>query len=155
MKNSDESYVEFRSKKLAAEKTPSTRPLLPSPIKEIHYEAALNQHLPSTMAATSTPAAAPPKAKKIYTEEKAVHLIRVYGALVSGSLLIGWLHVILINPMKQEVKDMVRKPLPVVSISPWIYGFLTNYCFLWFVFQHERLTWTHPKSSRCRTLFNA
>lgn len=56
----------------------------------------------TTMAAVNT------KAKPYYTEEKAVHLIRVFLAVLSIMILLGWQHIILLNPLKRGKADMVR-----------------------------------------------
>jgi hypothetical protein len=42
-----------------------------------------------------------------YTEDKAVHLIGVYTAILSMLLLIGWMHLTLLNPLREEAKEMV------------------------------------------------
>jgi hypothetical protein len=42
-----------------------------------------------------------------YTEDKAVHLIRVYSAVLTMLLLIGWMHLTLLNPLREEAKAMV------------------------------------------------
>jgi hypothetical protein len=46
--------------------------------------------------------------RPVYTDDKAVHLIRVYSAIVSMLLLIGWMHLTLLKPLKEEAKEMVR-----------------------------------------------
>jgi hypothetical protein len=46
--------------------------------------------------------------RPVYTKDKAVHLIRVYSAIVSMLLLIGWMHLTLLKPLKTEVIEMVR-----------------------------------------------
>lgn len=47
-------------------------------------------------------------AAQLYTEEKAVHLIRVFAAVVSSMLLVGWMQLIVLNPLKEEHAEMVR-----------------------------------------------
>lgn len=46
---------------------------------------------------------------QLYTEEKAVHLVRVFISILSVMLLLGWLQLILLHPLKRGRADMVRK----------------------------------------------
>jgi hypothetical protein len=48
------------------------------------------------------------KYQPIYTEEKAVRLFRTYTALVSMSLLIGWSQLVILQPLQEKAKEMVR-----------------------------------------------
>jgi hypothetical protein len=45
--------------------------------------------------------------RPVYTKDKAVHLIRVYSAVLTMLLLIGWMHLTLLNPLREEAKAMV------------------------------------------------
>lgn len=49
--------------------------------------------------------------KPMYSEEKAVHLVRVFSALLSSLLLIGWLHLIIVKSMAAEGAEMVSDEL--------------------------------------------
>ena len=46
-------------------------------------------------------------ARPIYTEEKAVHLVRVFSATLAALMLIGWMDLVLIRPMKVDKLEMV------------------------------------------------
>jgi hypothetical protein len=46
---------------------------------------------------------------KYSSTEKAVQLVRVYLAMLSAALLIGWMHQTLLKPLKQEGLEMVRR----------------------------------------------
>ncbi len=59
-----------------------------------------------TMANTSVHRPVP-----IYTEEKALHLIKVFIAVVSIMLLLGWQQIIVLNPLKTGKADMVWQML--------------------------------------------
>ena len=62
-------------------------------------------------AATKAPApAASAKAKSnlVYTEEKAQRLFRTWSALLSMSLLVGWQSIMILRPLQEEAKEMVR-----------------------------------------------
>jgi hypothetical protein len=48
-----------------------------------------------------------PKPVQVYTKEKARHLVHVYSAILCGMLLIGWLNIFLVNPLKNDRKEMV------------------------------------------------
>jgi glycerol-3-phosphate dehydrogenase len=61
---------------------------------------------PSTSTSTSS-APAYKKAKPIYTEEKARHLFRVYGAILTIFFLQGWMTIMLVEPLKEQEKLMV------------------------------------------------
>jgi hypothetical protein len=63
---------------------------------------------PTTNAAAAAPAASTNKKfQPIYTEEKALRLLRTYTALVSMSLLIGWSQLIILQPLQDKAKEMV------------------------------------------------
>lgn len=46
--------------------------------------------------------------KQIYTKEKAQHLVRVYMSVLCAVLLIGWLNIFIVNPLRTDAKEMVR-----------------------------------------------
>jgi hypothetical protein len=56
-----------------------------------------------------TPAAVGSKKyQPIYTEDKALRLFRTYTALVSMSLLICWSQLVILQPLEDKAKEMVR-----------------------------------------------
>jgi hypothetical protein len=48
------------------------------------------------------------KYQPIYTEEKAVRLFRTSTALLSMSLLICWSQIVILQPLEENAKEMVR-----------------------------------------------
>ncbi|CAJ1942196.1 unnamed protein product [Cylindrotheca closterium] len=57
------------------------------------------------------------KPKQVYTKEKARHLVRVYLSVLCAVLLIGWLNLFIVNPMKTDAKEMAHlDPSEIVAI---------------------------------------
>ena len=60
-------------------------------------------------ATTKAPAASKEaKSNLVYTEEKAQRLFRTWSALLSMSLLVGWQSIMILRPLQEEAKEMVR-----------------------------------------------
>jgi hypothetical protein len=71
-------------------------------------------------AATKAPApaaSAQVKQNILYTEEKAQRLFRTWSALLSMSLLIGWQQIMILRPLQEEAKEMVREEMLVWHCS--------------------------------------
>jgi hypothetical protein len=47
------------------------------------------------------------KNKPVYTKEKARHLVRVYSAIICVALLIAWMQIFLVQPLKEDKFEMV------------------------------------------------
>jgi hypothetical protein len=45
---------------------------------------------------------------QVYTEEKAIHLVRVFMNVLSIMFLLAWQHIVLLNPLKRGKAEMVR-----------------------------------------------
>lgn len=57
------------------------------------------------------------RAQPIYTEEKAVHLVNVFIAILSFMILIGWLEIMLLTPLRLEKIEMVSAYLVLLNSS--------------------------------------
>jgi hypothetical protein len=79
---------------------------------------------------------------QVYTKEKARHLVHVYSATVCGMLLIGWLNLFLVNPLKDDEKEMVSHFRTIFSGLCFLFSLTANINFL------RRLTWIPARSER-------
>ena len=87
-----------------AKKGEETTPLVSA--VEAATQQRRQQQQPSGSAANST--GGNTKAKPIYTEAKARHLARVYTAILTVFFIQGWLTIMIIDPLKDDEKLMVR-----------------------------------------------
>mmetsp|Transcript_113442 Transcript_113442/g.169703 ORF Transcript_113442/g.169703 Transcript_113442/m.169703 type:complete len:226 (-) Transcript_113442:56-733(-) len=65
-----------------------------------------------------------------YTNEKAVHLIRIYSVIMTIFSLIGWLHLIIVRPLKVEGKEMAHMDPSEIRAIPYSLKQLTYFVML-------------------------
>mmetsp|Transcript_28910 Transcript_28910/g.69755 ORF Transcript_28910/g.69755 Transcript_28910/m.69755 type:complete len:227 (+) Transcript_28910:27-707(+) len=55
--------------------------------------------------------------KPVYTKEKARHLVRVYLSVLCALLLIAWLNLFIVNPLKKDAKEMAHMdPSEIIAL---------------------------------------
>ncbi|KAG7374008.1 hypothetical protein IV203_013103 [Nitzschia inconspicua] len=89
------------------------------------------------------------KFEPIYTEEKAMRLIRTYTAIVSMSLLIGWNQLMILHPLEESTKEMKHMdpseisaiPLPLLQVSSFVMFPVVVLLGYWTVNDSSTLIW--------------
>eukprot|EP00980_Cylindrotheca_fusiformis_P003842 scaffold858_cov123-Cylindrotheca_fusiformis.AAC.18 len=70
------------------------------------------------------------KNKPVYTKEKARHLVRVYLALLCAMLLVGWLNLFILKPLKDDEKEMAHMDPSEIKAIPYSIRRLTSFTML-------------------------